>query len=153
MTTTVIDTNHSLDLGLSHIALVVKNIDISLDFYQRYAGMTLVHRRAGGKPGMEVAWMTDHSRPFAIVLVQSPELKDTALGPFGHLGVACASRARVDELVALASAEGCLRSAPQDSGEPVGYWAYFADPDGNTLEVSYGQRIELTVTNSHNAYK
>ncbi|QKJ17075.1 glyoxalase/bleomycin resistance/dioxygenase family protein [Yersinia kristensenii] len=35
-----------------------------------------------------------------------------------------------------------------DSGEPVGYWAYFADPEGNTLEVSFGQRIELTVNQS-----
>lgn len=136
------------DLGLSHIALVVKDIDASLDFYHRYAGMTLVHRRAGGKPGMEVAWITDHCRPFAIVLVSSAELQDTPLGPFGHLGVACRSREHVDTLVALATAEGRLRSAPVDSGEPVGYWAYFADPDGNTLEVSYGQRIELTVNQS-----
>ncbi|MCK8537842.1 VOC family protein [Yersinia ruckeri] len=150
MNATVTDITRPLDLGLSHIALVVHNIDASLAFYQRYAGMILVHRRAGGKPGEEMAWMTDHSRPFAIVLVQSPVLKDTPLGPFGHIGIACASRAHVDELVALATAEGCLRSAPTDSGEPVGYWAYFADPDDNTLEVSYGQRIELTVTDSQN---
>jgi hypothetical protein len=26
----------------------------------------------------------------------------------------------------------------------VGYWTYISDPDGNTLELSYGQQIRFT---------
>jgi catechol 2,3-dioxygenase-like lactoylglutathione lyase family enzyme len=48
-------------------------------------------------------------------------------------------------LCADARADGVLRKEPTDSGPPVGYWAFLADPDGNTLEVSYGQEIGLTV--------
>ncbi len=32
-----------------------------------------------------------------------------------------------------------------DSGPPVGYWAFFRDPDGNTLELSYGQDVRSAV--------
>jgi lactoylglutathione lyase len=32
-----------------------------------------------------------------------------------------------------------------DFGPPVGYWAFIADPDGNTLELSFGQEVGLTV--------
>ena len=85
------------------------------------------------------------ARPFVIVLIQAPGLNDTPLGPFGHLGVAVASREEVDRLVELASADGCLADGPTDSGPPVGYWAYIRDPDGNTLEVAYGQDVAFTV--------
>ncbi len=37
---------------------------------------------------------------FRPVLVQSDDPADTPLGPFGHLGVACATRAEIDEKVA-----------------------------------------------------
>ncbi len=67
------------------------------------------------------------------------------LGPFGHLGVACATQAEIDEKVALARREGVLRREPEQLGDPVGYFAFFADPDGNTLELSWGQRVGLEV--------
>jgi hypothetical protein len=47
-----------------------------------------------------------------------------------------------------ARAEGRLKSGPSDNGCPVGYWAFVADPDGNNLEVSYGQEIGLVVIDS-----
>jgi len=129
------------DIGFTHVAFCVRDLKASLAFYAKYAGLTLVHeRKAAG-----VAWISDFSRPFVLVLIEEASHKDTPLGPTGHLGVGCASREEVDRLVATAQAEGCLRSAPVDSGPPVGYWAYIADPDGNTLEVSYGQEVGLTV--------
>ena len=33
------------DLGLTHVALPVSNLDASLTFYARYARMEVVHRR------------------------------------------------------------------------------------------------------------
>jgi len=65
--------------------------------------------------------------------------------PFAHLGVACASRDEVDRLSAEASDEGRLVAGPLDYGPPVGYWAFFRDPDGHTLEVSHGQEVGLAV--------
>lgn len=133
------------DLGLTHVALAVRDLTASIAFYAQYADMKVVHRRpiAAGAGG--AAWLSDLTRPFVIVLIQAPGLNDTPLGPFGHLGVAVASRADVDRLAELAAADGRLADGPTDSGPPVGYWAYIRDPDGNTLEVAHGQEVAFTV--------
>lgn len=44
-----------------------------------------------------------------------------------------------------ARAEGRLRMGPTESGYPVGYWALLSDPDGHTLELSFGQEVWLAV--------
>ncbi len=100
------------DLGLTHVALAVKDLEASIVFYARYAGMKVIHRRAGDTKGAAVAWVTDLTRPFVIVLIQSAGLNDTPLGPFGHLGVGLASREEVDRLAEAARQEGRLRGGP-----------------------------------------
>jgi hypothetical protein len=41
-------------------------------------------------------------------------------------------------LCALARGEGRLLNGPRDAGPPIGYVAAIRDPDGHTLEVSFG---------------
>lgn len=134
------------DHGLTHVAFAVRDLERSIAFYEKYAGMKVIHERHD-QGGGHVAWVSDGTRPFAIVLVQSQTARDPPLGPFGHLGVALLSRDDVDRLAAEARDNGFLRSEPQESGPPVGYWAFLADPDGNTLELSFGQEVEFTVAN------
>lgn len=126
------------DLGLTHVALPVRSIDASIDFYARFANMHVVHRRVG------VAWISDRTRPFAIVLIET-STEIAPLLPFAHLGVGVASSDEVDKLCAIARAEGRLVREPEDSGPPVGYWAFLRDPDGHTLELAYGQELALVV--------
>ncbi len=133
------------DIGFTHIALQVTNMERSIAFYSRYAGMEPVHRRVDAGSGVRVVWISDRTRPFALVLVESARL-DTVLAPFAHLGVGCRSRAEVDRLCAIAREEGVLVREPKDSGYPVGYWAFLRDPDGHTLELTYGQEVGLTVS-------
>lgn len=113
-------------------------------FYQKYAAMEVVHRRVDADDGIEVVWLSDRTRPFAVVLLQSDEVTHP-LRPDGHLGVGCASRDDVDRLCRLAKSEGVLLMGPKDSGYPVGYWALLKDPDGHTLEIAFGQEVGLTV--------
>jgi catechol 2,3-dioxygenase-like lactoylglutathione lyase family enzyme len=94
--------------------------------------------------GFEVAWLSDKTRPFVVVLSER-SLVDHPLVPPAHLGVACASREEVERLCALARGEGRLLSGPSDAGPPIGYVASIRDPDGHTLEVSFGQEVGLTV--------
>ncbi|HZP29877.1 MAG TPA: VOC family protein [Acidimicrobiia bacterium] len=136
-----------LDVGLSHVALAIADADRSIDFYARYAGMQVVHRRtepAGdGVSTSSVVWLSDLTRPFVVVLIETDVTH--RLGGFAHLGVGCTSRAEVDRRCALARDEGRAVSGPFDSGPPVGYWAIVADPDGHNLELSHGQEVAFTV--------
>lgn len=132
------------DLGLTHVALPVTSIDASVDFYAKYAAMTVVHRRTDPVAGNTVVWLSDGTRPFVIVLIETPEVRNP-LVPIAHLGVGCASRAEVDRLVAEAKAEGRTTYGPIDAPYPVGYFALVSDPDQHTLELSHGQEIGLAL--------
>ena len=133
-----------IDIGLTHIALPVSDIEQSIEFYSTYAGMQVVHRRIDAQAGVAVVWLTDRTRPFAIVLIETDSVH-SVLSPLAHLGVGCKSRESMDTLCQKARQEGVLLEEPKDSGYPVGYWAFLRDPDGHTLELSYGQEIGLTV--------
>ena len=126
------------DLGLTHVALNSSDLEASAAFWARYARMQIVHRRDG------VLWLSDKTRPFVLVLIESSGVLHPLL-PTAHLGVGCESRDEVDRLAARARVERCLISGPADAGAPVGYWAFLRDPDGHTLEVSYGQQVGSTV--------
>jgi catechol 2,3-dioxygenase-like lactoylglutathione lyase family enzyme len=126
------------DIGLTHVALPVRSLDASIAFYATYAKLQLVHRRHA------VVWLSDRTRPFAVVLIESAGAIHPLL-PIAHLGVGVGSRDEVDRLARLARDAGCLGREPEDSGPPVGYWALIRDPDGHTLEVAYGQEVGTTI--------
>lgn len=134
-----------IDIGLTHIALPTTDVEASIRFYAAYASMKVMHRRIDEESGADVVWLSDETRPFAIVFIHTNKLPSVLL-PFSHLGIGCASRERMDELCNRARQEGVLVKEPMDSGYPVGYWAFLRDPDGHTLELSYGQEIGLTVS-------
>lgn len=133
-----------IDIGLTHIALPVADVEQSIRFYSTYAGMQAIHRRTDAETGVAVVWLSDRTRPFVIVLIQTSSVHPV-LSPLAHLGVGCKSREFMDALCEKAQQEGVLLQAPKDSGYPIGYWAFLRDPDGHTLELSYGQEIGLTV--------
>ncbi|WP_244913177.1 VOC family protein [Phormidesmis priestleyi] len=133
-----------MDIGLTHIALPVSDIEQSVQFYATYAAMKVVHRRIDAETGVAVVWLSDQTRPFVIVLIQSDSVHPV-LSPLAHLGVGCPNREAMDALCERAEQEGVLLQSPKESGYPIGYWAFLRDPDGHTLELSYGQEIGLTV--------
>lgn len=141
----------TVDHGITHVALPVTALAASLDFYERYAEMQVVHRRTAAESGTSVAWISDLTRPFVIVLIEAPALDERLGGVYCHIGMGVASRARVDEMCERARAEQRTVLGPVDSGPPVGYWAYIVDPDGHNLEVSFGQEVGLTVDSAASA--
>jgi lactoylglutathione lyase len=60
-----------------------------------------------------------------------------------HIGFECASKADADKLAADAKAAGILISAPVDTASALGYQAYIVDPDGNSIEFAFGQKVGL----------
>ncbi len=126
------------DLGFSHIALPVRDVAASIDFYAAFGGLKPV-LRAEGK-----AWIGDGRRTFVAVLIEM-DVVPTVLAPPAHLGVACASREEFDSLVERARAQGLLIGEPVAEGDEVGIYAFLRDPDGHTLEISWGQSVEQVV--------
>jgi catechol 2,3-dioxygenase-like lactoylglutathione lyase family enzyme len=154
-----------IDRGLTHVALPVRDVAASIDFYRRFADMDVVHRRRDEQTGDEVVWLSDRTRPFVVVLIEyrlaavagsgsaatvgeaavAAHGAGSGLTGFSHLGVGCETRAEVDRRCGLARDEARTLLGPHDSGPPVGYWAFITDPDGNNLELSHGQEVGLTV--------
>lgn len=133
------------DIGFSHIALPVTDLGASVAFYGRYAHMRVVHRRTQAMhEGKDIAWLSDGTRAFALVLAEVDSV-EAPLGPFAHLGVACATRGELERLCAVAQSEGVLRESPRDTGGPAGTLAMLDDPDGHTLELSFGQEVAHAV--------
>ena len=126
------------DIGFTHVALTAANLEASIAFYAKYARMQVVYRRPG------TIWLCDRTSPFVIVFLEVPRVEH-ALRPLAHLGVGCQDREEVDRLCDMARGEGRLIEAPVDLGPPIGYRGFIRDPDGHTLEVSFGQEIGLSV--------
>ena len=116
-------------------------MDATIAFYSEFAGMEVVHER--GEPGERVAWISDRTRPFVVVLLERSV--DHRLGGWSHLGIGLGSRDEVDATLARASAAGHEALGPFDAGPPVGYWGIIQDPNGHNLEVAYGQEVGLVV--------
>ena len=134
-----------MDVGFSHIALASTKIDASIAFYKKYAKMSVVHQRTDPTTGIKVVWLSDGTRPFVLVLIEADK-PDPVLRPFAHLGVGCASKEEVDRLAAMAREDGVLCKELTDSGPPVGYWFFASDPDGHSLELSFGQDVGLAAS-------
>lgn len=134
-----------VDLGFTHVALVVADLDESIAFYRRFGGLDVVHRRADPEDGNDVAWLSDQRRPFVIVLIRGDITH--RLGGWCHLGVAVDSRSAVDDALADAAADGIATYGPFDHKPPVGYFGIICDPDGHQLELSHGQQVAFAVLN------
>ena len=127
------------DLGLTHVALTSSDLDASIAFWSRYARMQVVHRRTG------VVWLSDRTRPFVIVLAEARDGRASAAAVRAPRRGLREPRRRSTAWPRRPRTTGVWSSGPIDYGPPVGYWAFIKDPDGHTLEVSFGQEVGLTV--------
>lgn len=137
--------------NLTHIALHVKDLDQSVAFYCNFAGMREIHRRDDKETNQQTAWVTTDAEwaPIHFVMVLlcgAPTLFGGArpqapIGPVSHLGFAVDSRAEVDMIAQKAEALGILRRPPEYVNEVVNYICFVSDPDGHSVEFSYGQEL------------
>ena len=108
-------------------------------FYARYARMQVVHRREG------VVWLSDRTRPFVIVLMEGGEVEHP-LRPAAHLGVGVREpRGGRPPVRARARARRASSADRRTTARPSATGPSSRDPDGHTLEISYGQDVGLTV--------
>ncbi|MFQ5666384.1 MAG: VOC family protein [Candidatus Binatia bacterium] len=126
---------------LTHVALFVGDTARTIDFYQRFVGLHVVHDRVDD--GVRVVWLSEKQQDpeFVIVAITMAPGRSAFPPQMAHLGYELPSRAAVDAVAACAKAEGVLEQGPRDAGPIVGYYCILRDPDGNSVEFSYGQPI------------
>ena len=126
---------------MTHVAVRARDIDASIDFYRRYAGLGLVHEREDD--GIRVVWLSDRiaDPEFVVVLLEMTHNAVADPAPMDHFGFDVASRQDVDRIAKLAREERTLKFGPVDAGAIVGYFVMVRDPSGNTCEFSHGQSL------------
>jgi catechol 2,3-dioxygenase-like lactoylglutathione lyase family enzyme len=126
---------------LTHVALFVRDVERTVDFYARFAGLHVVHDRVDD--AVRVVWLSEQAEDpsFVIVAINLPPGDLTVPPRMAHFGYDLPSRAAVDAVAARAQAEGLLVQGPADAGRIVGYFCMLRDPDGNLVEFSHGQPI------------
>lgn len=127
--------------ALTHIAMHVADLDATQGFYERYCGLNPIHERGEGDD--RVVWLAEAGREteLILVLIGGGETHPQSETDFSHLGFALDSRAAVDDIAAVARADGCLAWEPRQDSYPAGYYCGLRDPAGRIVEFSYGQPL------------
>jgi catechol 2,3-dioxygenase-like lactoylglutathione lyase family enzyme len=140
---------------LTHIALPVRDLAATLDFYERYTTLIKIHERHDPETNLRTAWLANESDTtdsevarFVIVLIEGKlptaitgDIKEEYgfLTSISHLGISCNTRDEIDEIAEAAREEGNLLLGPMYRNEVVGYICIVTDPDGNNIEFSVEQ--------------
>ena len=128
------------NVRLTHLGLPVTDLDKSVAFYEKWAGMKL--RERVDDNGIRAARLSQKSGTFTLSLLEMPMMR-MPMPSMMHLGLNCDSKQQVDKIAADANKAGILVAAPIDSGPQLGYQTYISDPDGNNVEFAFGQKVGL----------
>jgi lactoylglutathione lyase len=138
----------------THVALPVRDLDTTLDFYRKYTTLELIHERTDPETGLRSVWLansrdrTDAAARFVLVLIcgslpsqVTGDIKEEYgfLTSISHLGISLSTRDEVDRIAEMAKEDGILVLGPRYMNPVVGYICIVRDPDGNQLEFSVEQ--------------
>ena len=114
---------------LTHVALFVRDVARTIEFYRKSAGLHVVHKRVDDD--VPVAWLSEQeSDPrFVIVTIQLRPGEAGDPPHMAHFGYDLPSRQAVDEMAARGEADGVLVQGPLDAGPIVGYYCILAAAD------------------------
>ncbi|MGI6154203.1 MAG: VOC family protein [Christensenellaceae bacterium] len=115
-------------MHIKHLALTVKDLGQSIDFYETIAGLKAVRRSKSGPA--ELAFMTNGDGETEIELIQFPG-RDTFEGKGMFI---CFAANNLDEMHSLAEEKGLKPSPVQEPGDGTRYF-YVYDPDGVSVQL------------------
>ena len=141
---------HPPSMRWTHIALPCTDIDKTIEWYQQFTPLEVLHRREDADGfGAWLGHRDQVDKPFILVLVSFKRDLDKGpqptMAPFAHIGIEVTSRAEVDAIAKRGEGEGCLAWSPTEMPPPIGYICALTDPDGNMIEFSYDQGVYATV--------
>ena len=125
----------------THVALLVSDVDKTADFYIKYCGLKVVERRLDPKTGFRVIWLGQNLNFVIVAFEGEKKPVQSVVKPLSHLGFSLSSKEAVNQISEIAKEEDLLNYGPAYIDEVVGYICEILDPDGNSLEFSFGQKL------------
>jgi catechol 2,3-dioxygenase-like lactoylglutathione lyase family enzyme len=123
-------------LGIRHVALRVRDLQRSLDFYTRLLGM-----HVEWQPDPENAYLSGGSDNLALHQVRNGTAATDASPGLDHIGFAVSKSAEVDHWAELLEAEGVELAQKPRTHRDGARSMYFRDPDGNLIQILYHPHI------------
>lgn len=123
--------------GLRHVALKVRDIRRSAEFYQQCFGMEVVW-----EPDPQNVYLSSGCDNLALHEI-SPATDAPSGGSLDHLGFVVESAARVRDLEEEFRAKGVEIVQPFKTHRDGSASFYCADPDGITIQMLYEPRLSL----------
>ena len=126
---------------LTHIALPCHDLEKTIKWYEDFTPLKKTHYRKDSDAS--VAWLEAENNSMVIVFIGGNKTKELmpTFREEAHLGIAVESASRIDEIADIGRSAKCLAWEPELFPPPVGYICALRDPDGNTVEFSYGQGL------------
>ena len=125
--------------GLRHLALRVRDIRQSKDFYLRIFGMKVVW-----EPDPQNCYLSSGSDNLALHEMSAADAAGPApppASPLDHFGFIAAGPQVVDAWALWAAQNGVTIVKPPKQHRDGSYSCYLADPDGNTIQILYEPTI------------
>lgn len=126
-------------MKIHHIAMYVRSLERSLQFYKTYFGGTAGERYCNPNTGLQTYFLTfaDGAR---LELMHRPQCTEEGRGAFAyglaHLAFSTGSCEAVDALTARLAADGfTIAGEPRTTGDGY-YESIILDPDGNRVEIT-----------------
>jgi len=119
--------------SIGHVAVSVKNIDSSLDFYVNKLGFDEMFRlERDGRLWIVYLRITDTQ-----FIELFPEGVGDGAPPFANVGYnhLCLEVENIDEAIADITSRGVVLTAEKKLGLDNNYQAWIADPEGNRIEL------------------
>ena len=122
--------------GVHHVAVIVKNLDVAMEFYRDFLGLPVNPERPNDKLPYDGAWLMIGPEMVHLMELPNPDPTDAEFRP-AHGGKDRHFCIGVRNLVPLTEAleERGTPFTASRSGRPA---IFFRDPDCNTLEVVEG---------------
>jgi len=128
---------HAIDIvGVHHVAVIVENLERSMEFYGDMLGLEINLERPADKLPYRGAWLMVGPEMIHLMELPNPdcaheEFRPTHGGGDRHL---CLGVRKIKPLLDVLDARG-IKYTSSKSGRPA---IFFRDPDANTLEVVEG---------------
>ncbi len=127
--------------GLRHLALRVRDVQVSQAFYERLFDMKLVWQ-----PDPENVYLStgvDNLALHQISAEEQKQFKQSPVDPLDHLGFLMDSPESVKALFQEVSAQGVTIVEPPKQHRDGSFSFYLADPDHNTIQVLFEPSVQL----------